>query len=265
VTELAITQLVQPMDLSIVLAVLAGMALALRRRRAGSLLLLGAITWIWIWSLPVVSDAVRLSLEQQFPDRPVSEYPAAGAVVVLGGAVASSVPRGFPYPELNNASARVWQASLLYHAGRAPRVIACGGDAAGAAERASEAKAVRRLLVALGIPGKSVVLESRGGNLHETAQALRSLLANLGVRRVLLVASPLRMPRAVETLRAAGIDAVPAPTGVAPRTASHRPANWLPDARALADSSRALDEYAELVIYRWRGWASPGSGERLKF
>lgn len=263
-TGLVLTRLVQPIDLSIVLAVLAGAAFLLRRRRAGSLLLAGAVAWIWLWSLPVVADAVRLSLEGQVPDRPVAEYPAAGAIVVLGGAVAPAVPEGFPYPDLNNASARVWQASLLYHAGKAPRVVACADGSGPAAERASEAKALRRLLVALGIPGQSIALESGGGNLHETARALRSLLKRLGVRRVLLVASALRTPRAMETFRAAGIDAVAAPAGAARRMGGHRAADWLPDARALADSSRALDEYARLVVYRWRGWAMPGPGRAVR-
>jgi uncharacterized SAM-binding protein YcdF (DUF218 family) len=42
-----------------------------------------ALTWLWVWSMPVTSDALRASLESRYAYLPVEAVPRADAIVVL--------------------------------------------------------------------------------------------------------------------------------------------------------------------------------------
>jgi uncharacterized SAM-binding protein YcdF (DUF218 family) len=242
------------LNLSLGLCLLALLLLALGRRRWGAGLMLAAVGWLTLWSLPAVSDALRLSLERQFPNQPVAELPAADAVVVLGGGIHPGPP-GWPYPDLDAAADRVWQAARLYHAGKAPRVIVSGGALPWLGERRPEAEAMRRLLVDLGVPGDALLFDGRSRNTRENALYSAGLLDAAGLERVLLVTSALHMPRALASFRAVGVDAIPAPADFEVMPEPAHPLRWLPDAKALYHSTRALKEYLGLWVYRWRGWA----------
>ena len=84
---------------------------------------------------------------------------------------------------------------------------------------------------------------------------LAYLLRRHQLQQVLLVTAAPHLPRALATFRAAGIQAIPAATDFEVMPEPPHPLRWLPDAQALADSTRALKEYLGLWAYRWRGWA----------
>jgi uncharacterized SAM-binding protein YcdF (DUF218 family) len=251
-----LSQLAYPLGLALTLVSLAWLLLLLGRRRLGLISLALGILWLFFWSMPSVSDRLRLSLEGQLIAAPVETLPALDALVVLGGGIRGAPP-GWSYPDLGRAADRVWHAARLYHAGKAPRIILSGGSQPWLGERGDEANAMREFLVDLGVPRKAILIESRSRNTRENAVYTRELMRESGIERVFLVTSALHMPRALGTFRAAGIEAVPAPADfeVMPETA--HPLRWMPDAEALQDSSRALKEYLGWWVYRWRGWAEP--------
>jgi uncharacterized SAM-binding protein YcdF (DUF218 family) len=249
-----LTQLAYPLGFSIVVAVLALVLLIAGRRRSGLLALSAGILWLGLWSIPIVSDALRLSLEGRFGREPVGALPAADAVLVLGGGIRGGPP-DWPDPDLGRASDRVWHAARIYHAGKAARVIVSGGSMPWAGDRRSEADAMLRFLADLGVPPDAILLEGRSRNTRENALFTAEILGAEGIERVLLVTSALHMPRALATFRAAGIDAVPAPTDFEVMSEPAHFIRWLPDAEALSDSTRALKEYVGWWLYRWRGWA----------
>lgn len=249
-----LTQLAYPLGVSLSLAVLALILFGLNWRRWGSAFLGIAIVWLGLWSLPVVSDTLRLSLEGQFENRPVDDLPMADAVVVLGGGI-TPVPLHWPYPDLGQGADRVWHAARIYQAGKAPRVIISGGRLPWLGERTPESEAMRRFLIDLGVPEEALLLEDQSRNTHENAVYTAKLLQELDLDKVLLVTSALHMPRALATFRSAGIDAFPAPTDFEVIPQPPHPLRWLPDAGALSESTRALKEYLGLWVYRWRGWA----------
>ena len=214
--------------------------------------MLGAL-WIGVFSLPVVADQLRLSLEGHFPEQPAGQLPQADAVVVLGGAVQPSMAAA-GYPNLGAAVDRVWHAARIYHAGRAQRVIVSGGNLPWDGSAISEAASIRSLLVELGVPEGAIVLEQLSRTTRENALFTKELLEAVGLKRVLLVSSALHMRRALGTFRALGVDALPAPTDFEATRRDRQVLDWLPDAEALAASSRALKEYLGYLVYRWRGW-----------
>jgi uncharacterized SAM-binding protein YcdF (DUF218 family) len=176
------------------------------------------------------------------------------AVVVLGGGI-TPAPPDWPYPDLGQGADRVWHAARIYRAGKAPRVILSGGRLPWLGARASEAVAMRQFLTDLGVPPDAVWIENHSRSTHENALQTARLLEQHGLQQVLLVTSALHLPRALATFRAAGINALPAPTDFEVMPEPPHLLRWLPDAEALFDSTRALKEYWGLWVYRWRGWA----------
>lgn len=248
------TQLAYPLGLSLSLCLLAVLLVWLGWRRLGAGLVVLAVAWVGVWSLPVASDALRLSLEARHAQDRAAVLPRADAVVVLGGAMHPEYAEG-KYPNLGAAADRVWHAARIFHAGRAPRVVVSGGNLPWLGGVRSEASAMRDFLVDLGVPADAVWLEERSRNTRENALYTAEILESRGIGPVLLVTSALHMPRALATFRAAGVDAIPAPTDfeVMPRPRVFL--DWLPDAEALAASTRALKEYLGLWVYQRRGWA----------
>lgn len=249
-----LAQLAYPLGFSLGLTLLALLLFGLRRRRWSAVFLTFSILWLGLWSLPVVSDALRLSLEGQFPPQAVNDLPTADAVVVLGGGI-TPAPPDWPYPNLGQGADRVWHAARIYHAGKAPHVIISGGRLPWLGERTSEVVAMRQFLSDLGVPADAVLLEDQSRSTYENALHTAPLLQQHEIKQVLLVSSALHLPRALATFRAAGIDALPAPTDFEVMPEPAHPLRWLPDAQALADSTRALKECLGLWVYRWRGWA----------
>lgn len=104
-----------------------------------------SLAWLWAWSLPVTSNAIRSYLENQHPVMNASAMPEAGAIVVLGGGT-SPLNHGEPYPNLSVASDREWHGVRLYQAGKAPLLILTGGhDPRYSATSSAAAMRLRRL------------------------------------------------------------------------------------------------------------------------
>jgi len=247
-----LTQLSSPLGLALGFLLVAAL-LALRgRHRASAALVLTGVTWMSAWSMPLVSDALRHSLEARYPEQAVATLPVVDAVVVLGGAMRPAISSG-RQPNLGAAADRIWHAARLYHAGCAPRVIVSGGKLPWHDVATTEAEAIGQFLRDLGVPADVILLEQNSRNTRENALYTAKLLNEHGIGRVLLVTSALHMRRALASFQLLGVDAVPAATDFEVNGQT-RGLDWLPDAEALAASSRALREYLGYVVYRWRGW-----------
>lgn len=258
-----LSQLGFPLGFSLSLGLFALLLRLFRRPRLALGLAVFAGGWLWLWSMPVFSDWVRRSLEGEVEMLEASEVEPGDVIVLLGGGVGPAPP-DWPYPNLNSASDRVWHAARLYHAGKAPRIIASGGFAYSRESAQSEAAAMREFLVDLGVPEQDVVLEEQSRNTRENAILTAQWLQSEGLERVLLVTSALHMPRSLATFRAAGVEAIPAATDFEVRRPGE-PAPWdlrryIPSASALEGSTRAFKEHVGFWVYRWRGWTGEKSG-----
>ncbi len=100
--------------------------------------------------------------------------------MVLGGAMEPAIPPRFPYPNLGAAADRVWEAARLYHAGKAPLIIASGGRLPWLGQKTPEAVAMRQFLEALGVPADAVVLESHSRTTHQNAVDTAESCASAG-------------------------------------------------------------------------------------
>lgn len=148
------------------------------------------------------------------------------------------------YSNLEAAADRVWYAARLFRAGKAPQILLTGGNLPWGGIEQPEADGMAELLEDLGVPKTALLLEGRSRTTEQNRDYSLPILHRLGVKRILLVTSALHMPRAIRLFEATDLTVVPAPADfeVFDRDNAH-PLRWLPDAQALADSSRAYKEY----------------------
>lgn len=230
--------------------VVVGLSRSLRMRRAGLGVAWLSLAWLGVWSLPVTGDAIRQSAEGQYPFQPVHLYPSADVIVLLGGALSPPVQGGPPYPNMSAAADRVWHAARLFHARKAPLIIASGGSDSDVSTE-SEAEAMRTLLVDFGVPASAIILEARSRTTKQNAQFSAEILRTRNLHSVLLVTSAMHMRRALNDFEATGVEAVPAATDHSGPT-GFGIERWFPSAGALDVSAQAMKEVAASWVQAWR-------------
>ncbi len=250
VVSAILTAFISPLGSALGLGLLAWLLGVLRWHRTAALLGLVALAWLTAWSLPVTANWIQAQVSGPYTpvttDAQIAALPKAEAIVLLGGGV-SPPTEVRPWPDLGGASDRVWQAARLWHAGRAPFILASGGHDP-LTHTQSEAEAMRTLLRALGVPDAAIVLEARSRNTRQNATDSATLLTERNVRRVFLVTSASHMARAVSHFRAAGLEVAPVP-------ADHESIDFadlrqfIPSAVALDLSARALKEWVGQIVW----------------
>ena len=215
---------------------------------------LAGIAVILVASNPMAADLLLGSLESRYPPAPAEQYPRVDAIVVLGGSTLPPLPPRLEV-EVGASFDRLLHGLRLLRAGRAPRLILSGGAIPFlSGSSLPEAGRMARLAGELGVEPGQLLLESRSRNTRENAVRTARLLEERGLKRVLLVTSARHMPRAAAVFRKAGVDFVPAPADFRVVDKPFSPWRLLPDLEALDASTRAVKEYAGLVVYRMRGW-----------
>jgi uncharacterized SAM-binding protein YcdF (DUF218 family) len=202
-----------------------------------------------VFSLQPVADMLMRPLEAE-ARREAALAPACcyDAIVVLGGGVAPAAPPELPDPNLTDGSDRVWLAARLYKRGAAKRIIVSGGSLLNQPPEmaTSEAEAMRRFLLDLGVPDGAIV--SEGGS-RNTIENIRNVRRMVGDAPVALVTSAFHMPRAMRIARQAGLNAAAFPTDWSYPVAI-RPVweNWVPSADAMGGSIVSLRENLALMF-----------------
>ncbi|GHD53949.1 Uncharacterized SAM-binding protein YcdF, DUF218 family [Marinobacter persicus] len=246
ISKIAIA-IISPLGSALLGGLLALIAGFVGLRRLALVLGVLSVAWLWVWSLPATSYALRGYLESQHPPMAVEATPEAEAIVVLGG---GTWPMQYDqdYPNLGAASDREWHGARLYEAGKAPLLILTGGyDPRFSAS--SSAESMRRFMSDLGVPDSAMVLEDQARNTTQNAEFTAGILARRGINRILLVTSALHMPRSVALFEAQGLEVIPAATDHEVRGAPGWRL-WLPHTDALDGSSRAIKEIVGKLVGR---------------
>ncbi len=243
--------LVAPLGTALALGLLGVLLLMFARtaaRRWAFGLLVCSLGWLTLWSLPVASDALRGSIEARAGERVLGLLPRASAAVVLGGGLSGPRLPQRPDADLGRAADRVWHAARLYHAGKVPLLVLSGGVVR--TGNGSEAKAMRSLLLALGVPGSAILLEENSTNTQGNVAHTVAVLRSRGLQQPLLVTSALHMPRAQAEFERAGAAVTPAPTDFEVIDQPQDLLQWLPSSDALEGSGRAFKELLGQLVGR---------------
>lgn len=247
-------EFIYPLNLVLLLGAVALVQQVRGKRRMAGIAMAAAMLLLLVASTPVFVDPFLLGLESFAPSRPISEYPSAGAIVLLGGSVNPTRPPRHEPEELGGN--RVLPAARLYRHGKAKLVLVSGGlaypDKDG--EPRTEADDMAELLVDMGVPSMAILKESESRNTYENAVLSAKLLKERGIREILLVTSALHQRRAAALFRAQGLEVVPVPNSFSaapPIRGDLR--QWTPSPHTLSKSTALLKEVVGYIAYRLLG------------
>ncbi len=252
--------LLYPLGLAIILLAFA----LVFHKRAGlrntalilSLLVLLAASNGWV--------ALGLARSLEWRYLPQGEVPSAPAIVLLGGGTDAAIPPR-PMVELNGAGDRILYAAQLYRQGKAPLILASGGNITWLGTRPSTpADEMTTILEMLGVPAEAILQQPNSQNTYEDAFYCAQILKERGITQVILVTSALHMPRSVALFEKQGIQVIPAPADFSVTQESWSKytdaglagqlVNLLPSTSNLSLTTNALKEYLGMLAYRLRGW-----------
>jgi uncharacterized SAM-binding protein YcdF (DUF218 family) len=237
----ALTVLVLP-PVGPLLLVLFGAALLRRAPRAGRAAVWGGALLLLVLSLPVVSVSLQCLLHDS-PALDLSRPTGAQAIVILGGGIRRDAQEyGGDTVSLLSLE-RVRYGALVARKTGLP-ILVTGGVVL---EGEAEGVVMRRVLEQeFGVPVRWV--ESRSRNTHENAFFSAPILAQAGVRRILLVGHAVDMRRARAEFVGAGLEVAPAPTDIPNPDFTWR--DLIPGMAALQDSHWALYELLANAVRR---------------
>ena len=200
--ERILDTLLSPLSSAWLLIVISFVAQLRSNRRIAIATTIGAAAILWLAGNSLVGYTLAHTLEMQHV--PSGELPTADAIVVLAGVTGKAYPPQ-PVPHLGAGADRLVYAAILYKQNKAPLVIFSGNDA--------ESAEMTQVMQMMGIPRKAMIGENTSlTNTYGGARDLKPSLIAHHVRKVLLVTSAIRMPRALAVFRSLGIDAIAAPT-----------------------------------------------------
>jgi uncharacterized SAM-binding protein YcdF (DUF218 family) len=245
VLKKAIGAFLGPLQLALLVALV---ALAIRwsgRRRAAAYLWAFAAALAYVGSLPAVGDVLLGALERQYAPLQLDETKGVSHIVVLGSLYA---PRAaIPISGALDADglARIVEGVRLGRQIGSATMILSGG--ASGPDAAPAAQGYRELAVELGLPSTSMVLLDSP---LDTQSEARQVVGLLGQRPFILVTSAYHMPRAMLLMQRAGARPIAAPAGHRVRNISPGWRMLLPSASGLQKSELALHEYFGLLAAR---------------
>jgi len=245
-----------PLGLTISLLLVSVLCAALRLRRVAICTASFATILLWISSTPIVANWAEASLERQYPPKALADTADADAAIILGGALGQPLPPRVD-AGLSEASDRILHAARLYRAGKVKLILVSAGNLPWLPAVRPEAELIEELLVEWGVPQEAIELGRASRNTYENAQEIKQIWERRGLKSALLVTSASHMPRAIAVLRRAGL-AVTASTAdvqILDADTSDSLFAWLPDASALATTTKAAKEWIGLVSYRLLGYA----------
>jgi uncharacterized SAM-binding protein YcdF (DUF218 family) len=248
-----ITMLLLP-PLSALVLIALGLCLA-RRRRVGRVLAWSGLALVVLLSTPQVVAWLAAPL-QAIPHVDLAAAREAQAIVILGGG------RYVAAPEYGGASAGRMVLERLRYGARLARqtglpVLVSGGAPNG--EGPAEARLMRDVLVEdFKIPVRWV--EDQSLDTRDNAVMSARTLSGESIRRVLVVTHAFHMRRALNEFTAAGLTAIPAPTGYY-EVPGDEPGikSWLPNGMGAQFGSMICHEWLGLLAQRLRRSAAPGS------
>jgi uncharacterized SAM-binding protein YcdF (DUF218 family) len=200
--------LLEPDSLLILLLCL-GAALMWRWIRLGRWIVSVATALLVLISVLPLGQWLLMPLENRFPQPVIESMPAPDGIIVLGGAIQTSIAGARGTLALNEYAERIAQLVIFAHRYPQARLVYSGGSADIRRERPTESAGLAPYLAPLGLEPARVALESSSRNTYENAVETRRLIQPNPGERWLLVTSAAHMPRSVGVFRGVGWDVIP--------------------------------------------------------
>lgn len=211
-------------------------------RSLGAWVIGATLVVFWVLGCGVTTRVIGVPLEgEEAPEAGTLQVGGYDAIVLLGGGLGVHEKCG--RTELFGGADRAWHAAKLWKAyhveGDGMKLTLSGGGAA---------KSTIPFLRDLGVEGDVFLLFEDARNTEEEAK----LIAERGMKRVLLVTSAWHMPRAKALFERAGMEVVEAPCDYEMHYVAEEPIeikDFFPNAEALMRNSYAIKEWVARIGY----------------
>lgn len=219
---------------------------------------LSALVGFWLLTTPIGSGLLAAGLSHGLSQiHSAEEAGGADAIVVLSAGADTMSAGGHIAGVLTPTSLlRALEAARVSKVIGARLVVASGGVPRPDLLLLPESRMLREALIGAGVPPETIVEESISKTTREQVRLVPAVRRAHGVRRFVLVTSPVHMRRALALFRAEGLDPVPS---VSLMRSEHLkpPPLLVPSEDALFVSNAAIYDYAAWVYYWWNGWLAP--------
>lgn len=199
----------EPINLILILGVIGVLLSFGRTARFGHGLTAVAIVLLAIAGFSPLGAMLLQPLENRFPPPPANLAAPTG-IIVLGGSIDPDLTQARGVPSLLASAARLTTGVALARRYPKARLVFTGGSA-NIAGGVSEAYAVRKLWLSLGVPSAQMTFESKSRNTWENAVFTRALVDPKPNETWLLVTSAWHMPRSMGIFRKTGFNVIPYP------------------------------------------------------
>jgi len=257
-------QMVKPNNLVLWSVVFGLIFILFRKRRVAIFFLVTALAIIIFASSPITGWFYG-KINGAYLPTAIQESPRAQAIVVLAGDVSVPIP---PMVESQIKGNRLLHAARLYKAGKAPLLVVSGGNVFLRDNVQSESYYMKEILVELGVPSDSILLEERSRNTHENAIETEKILKARGINKILLATSSFHMPRAFAVFLKTGLFVIPSTTDIGAFNAKPTALkifDKFPSLDGLNTLQRVVYENLGIAVYCYRGWLDCGKLYRELF
>ncbi|MDF2809217.1 MAG: hypothetical protein K0S56_248 [Microvirga sp.] len=237
----------------LVLTMVVGAILALRRRRLGLILAAFGLVGLVIGGLSPLTRLALSTLEDRFPAFVDDGRPVDG-VVVLGGAENPYISGARGQPSFSDSAERIFALGDLARRYPQAKLVFTGANSSLLyTPEQTESDTVRAVLPSLGLAPERVMFEDRARNTAENARYVMDMVRPKLGERWLVVTSAAHMPRAIGCFRAIGFEVIAYPVDYRTGTRDTLWRSYRTIGEGLADLDGAAREWLGLVAYRITG------------
>ena len=211
-----------------------------------------ALMVLLVCSFPLTARSIWVGLESEYQYQPPTRVPQADAVLVLSGMLGGFETEDGYVTEWGDPD-RFFVGLQLVKLGKADRLIFTRGQMPWS-DSPPEGELLKQKALEMGISPQQILLTSIVSNTAEEASAVKGLMAEYGLNKIILVTSSFHLPRAKLLFDRAEVETYPYPTDF---KAASRDITWLhfiPSADAFRDTSSGIREYIGRLYY-WLKYA----------
>ncbi len=199
-------------------------------------------------SSPIISNQLASYLEKDYPRKTIEQIDNADAIVVLSGILSIiETPSGLFY-EWGDAD-RFFAGLDLISAEKASAIIFTGGISIWQKNSESEGFLLAKVARQFGISNSQIIVTKNVFNTKEEAQAVREILNQKGINKIVLVTSAFHMARASQLFAREGIEIEAYPVDYKSKDGPITLIDFLPSAQALALFQQSLNEMIGRIYY----------------